>query len=154
LDVLPAFEELVADDQMLTIYRLLGEAAIGAGDLEKALNWAQKVDDIAEGFAKEQKELPALQQGELLRFRGMLALQKQDWEQADQDLQRSVDIFRKLRSRLYAGRSIYQLGRLETAKGQEISAAGYFNEAIKIFRGIGAQLDAKRAKTSLENIGQ
>jgi tetratricopeptide (TPR) repeat protein len=150
LDVVPAFEDLVANDQLLVIYRLLGEAAIGAGDLTQAESWAQKVDQITENFVKEKKELPALQRGEILRFRGMLAIQKQDWEQANLDLQRSLDIFRKLRSRLYAGRSMYQLGRLEAARGQNTSAVGYFQDAIQIFGEIGAQLDAKRTRLALE----
>jgi len=152
LDVMPAFEDLVASDQLLVIYRLLGEAAIGAGDRSQAEVWAQKVEEISKNFVKEKKDLPALQRGEILRFRGMLAIQKQDWEQADLNLQRSVDIFRKLRSRLYVGRSVYQLGRLEAARGQSISAVGYFKDASTIFGEIGAQLDAERAKQALAKI--
>jgi len=151
-EILPEFEELGASDQLLNLYRLLGEAAIGADDLEQALIWAQKVDLVAESFAKKQAELPTFQRGELLRFRGILSIQKQDWGQAERDLQRSVDVFRKLRSRLNIGRSLYQLGRLSFAQGQGEAARRYFDDASHLFREIGAQLDAQRSEANCHKI--
>lgn len=152
-DILPSFEDLGANDQLLNIYRLLGEAAIGAGNLDQAMIWAQKVDVVAESFAKKQTSLPYMQRGELLRFRGMLSIQKQEWEQADRDLLRSVDVFRKLRSRLNVGRSLYQLGILSLAQEKNEEANRYFDEATQIFLEIGAQLDARRAGSYRQDHG-
>ncbi len=147
-EILPSIEELGASDQLLNIYRLLGEAAIGADDLDQAMIWAQKVDIVAESFAKKQDTLPHLQRGELLRFRGKLSIQRQNLGDAERDLIRSVDIFRKLRSRLNVGRSLYQLGRLSIAQGQKENADKYLDEAAQIFLEIGAQLDARRVETT------
>ena len=133
IEVVPSFEELGANDQLLNIYRLVGEASIGKGDLAQAMIWAEKVDHIAEEFAVKKADIPALQRGELFRFRGMLAIQKQDWEQADRDLQRSLDVFRKLRSQLNIGRSLFQLGCLAIAQDQNETAMGYFDEAVLKF---------------------
>lgn len=152
IEVIPAFEELGANDQLLNIYRLIGETAIGKSDLIQAVFWAEKVDEIAEEFAKKQTTLPALQRGELFRFRGMLAIQMQDWEQAEDDLQRSLDVFQKLRSRLNIGRSLYQLGCLAAAQNHNEKAVGYFEEAVKLFGEIGAQLDSQRTKLALTEI--
>jgi predicted ATPase/class 3 adenylate cyclase len=146
-NLLSAFDELDASDQLLSIYLLLGEVSLGAGDLDQALMWASKVDTVAESFAHKRTKLPALQRGELLRFRGMLAMHKQDWRQAEQDLQQSVEVFEKLRSRLNIGRSLYQLGRLSIEQEQGETATRYFNEAAQIFREIGAQLEAQRAES-------
>ena len=150
-EVVPSFEELGANDQLLNIYRLIGETAIGKGDLAQAMIWAKKVDDIADEFAKKQADLPALQRGELFRFRGMLAIQMQDWGQADRDLQQSLDVFRKLRSRLNIGRSLYQLGRLAVAQDQKETAVEYFDEAALIFSEIGAWLDAQQTEMALKD---
>ena len=152
-DILPSFEELGANDQLLNIYRLLGEAAIGAGNLDQAMIWAQKVDFVAESFAKKQTTLPYMQRGELLRFRGMLSTQKKEWEQAERDLLQSVEVFRKLRSRLNVGRSLYQLGILFLAQEQKEEANRYFDEATHIFLEIGAHLDARRAGSYRQNDG-
>ncbi len=151
-EVVPSFEELGANDQLLNIYRLIGETSIGKGDLVQAMIWAGKVDEIAAEFAKKQADLPALQRGELFRFRGMLAIQKQDWGQADRDLQQSLEVFRKLRSRLNIGRSLYQLGRLAVAQDQKETAVEYFDEAALIFSEIGARLDAQRTEMALKDI--
>ena len=150
LEILPEFESAGASSELLNIYRLLGETAVARDDLAEAQVWAQKLDAAAESLASEQTSIPALQRGELLRFRGMVAAQKQNWEQAEGDLRRSVDEFRKLNSRLNEGRSLYQLGRLFARQGRSEAAAGYFAEAAQIFNEIGARLDAQRARAALD----
>ena len=82
----------------------------------------------------------------------MLAIQMEDWEQAERDLQRSLDVFRKLRSRLNIGRSLYQMGNLAVSQGQNDKAARYFDEAHGLFSEIGARLDAQRTETALKDI--
>jgi predicted ATPase/class 3 adenylate cyclase len=143
-DVAPSFEELGAQDQLLYIYRLLGEAALGEGNLQKALGWAEKLDEVVARFGDE--ELPALQRGELLRFQGMLAIHQQDWPAAQQALQTSEAIFKKLRSRLYLGKTIYQIGILAQAQGDRSAAQAHFSEAYNLFHTIGAKLEARRAE--------
>ncbi len=153
-NVAPTFEALGANDQLLHVYRLLGETALGKGDLDQALSWARKLDEIAAKYKKNQTELPALQWGEILRFRGMLAIQMREWEQAEHQLQKSEAIFRRLRSRLYVGQTLYQLGRLAAAQDQHQVADEHFSEAVTIFKDIGACLNAHRAETAREKVSE
>jgi tetratricopeptide (TPR) repeat protein len=136
----------------LQVYRLLGEAACGNGDLDLALKWEKELDAVVERFSKNNDELPALQKGELLRFKGMLAIQMREWEKANDYLQQSLIVFRKLRSRLHIGRTLYQIGILAATRNSEQVAAEYFGEAGGIFEEIGARLDAQLAEAALLDI--
>jgi tetratricopeptide (TPR) repeat protein len=144
LEVVPSFEEIGVHDQLLYVYRLLGEAALGMNDLPQTLSWVKKLDELVANYGTE--ELPTLQHGELLRFQGMVAIQQQDWAAAQTALTASKEIFKKLRSRLYLGKTIFQFGRLALAQGDQQTARENFSEATQLFQSIGARLEAKRAE--------
>lgn len=148
MEVAPSFEQLKAYDQLLHVYRLLGEAALGGGKVEDAQEWAHKAEELAIAF--DAGALPALQQGELLRFRGMLAICQQDWKTAEGALLKSVAVFKKLRSRMYLGKTTYQLGLLSEARGDVVMARSYFFEANEIFKSIGANLEARRSEQAYQ----
>jgi tetratricopeptide (TPR) repeat protein len=150
LEILPEIEKGGMGIQLLNLYRLLGEIAIEMGDQEQILLWSGKLDMVSEHLVKEHVNIPTLQRGEILRFRGMAAAQMQNWEQSEHDLRRSVDVFRKLRSRLNVGRSLYQLGQAFFNQGRTDIAVGYFDEAAQIFKEIGARLDVQRVETALD----
>jgi len=151
-DVAPTFEELGANDQLLSVYRLLGEAALEKGDSDQVMRWVTKLDEVTANYEKSQTELPALQRGEILRFRGMLAIQRREWDQAKHHLEQSEAVFRRLRSRLYVGRTLYQLGCLTAAQDRPQDACKHFSDAVAIFEEIGARLDAQRAVKACENV--
>ena len=146
LEVVPTFEKMGANDQLLTIYRFLGEAAVGKGDLDQAFQWSHKIDEITQQYGENMDGLPTLLRGELLCFKGMLAIQVQEYEQANRNLEQSLEIFRKLHSRLKIGRALHQIGCLAISKGNQQLASDSFSEAETIFREIGASLDACRAE--------
>ena len=148
VEVVPALEELGANDQLLHVYRLLGEAALAKNDLDQVSHWLSKLDVVIGDYTASKTELPALQNGEICRFRGMVAVRLQEWEHADRHLQESVVVFRQLRSRLYLGRTVYQQGLKELAQNQPTAASEYFVEAVEIFETIGASLDLKRVNTA------
>lgn len=135
-----------AKDQLLDTYRLLGEAALGKGDLEAAAGWAQKAEQWVASLENEVSELSAVQRGELRRFLGMLAAQQKDWDAAKAHLQASETIFQKLKSRLYQGRVAFQFGVLAEAQGQRLTAQLRFREAALLFQSVGARLEQKRAE--------
>ncbi|MEW5868129.1 MAG: tetratricopeptide repeat protein [Chloroflexota bacterium] len=138
------YEEQSPDDQLLGAYILLGEAALGAGDDEVALDWSRKVNDMAEKMGDG--ELPAVLNGELLRFRGILAMRLGAYTAADDNLRESAAIFHRLRSRLHLGRAIYQYGLLAETQGDRNNARLRYLEASQLFRNLGARLDARRAE--------
>ena len=43
-EVAPAFEELGANDQLLHVYRLLGETALGCGEIDVARRWSNRLE--------------------------------------------------------------------------------------------------------------
>ena len=148
LEVLQAFDELSLNDQTINIYRLLGEAALGENSLDQAQKWAARIETAI----KIGTPLPALQQGEILRFRGMLAIQEQNLPQAKAYLVESLTIFRSLHSRLNVGRTLIQMCRLATAQGLKSQAQEYCSEAMQIFTEIGACLDTRRVERVLSEI--
>ena len=142
VEVRSAFEELGANDQLMNVTRLLGETALGQGDLEDAQTWVNELDSLVVGGMT----LPALQQGEVFRFKGMVAIRLQSWERAQQFLNQSLQIFRDLKSRLNVGRTLYQMGRLAYAQNEISQAKANYQEAFQIFNQIGACLDAQRTE--------
>ena len=147
VDVVPSFEELGANDQLLYVYRLLGEAALGMGGLADALGWSLKLDDLAAKLGAD--AMQTLQGGEMLRFQGMLAIQQQNWADAETALRASEAVFQKLHSQLYLGKTIYQFGRLALAQGDLAQAQAHFSESNRIFTNIGARLEAKQAEQAV-----
>ena len=92
------------------------------------------------------ESLPALQQGQVFRFRGMLAIRQADWAAAMRFLRQSEAIFQKLRSRLYQGQVAYQFGVLAEAQGDKRSAQMRYHEAALLFQSVGARMEEKRAE--------
>jgi len=141
----PALKELGSDDQLVDTYRLLGEAALGAGDLEAAADWSQKARTLINQFENENEKFSAVQRGELWLYWGMLAIRTGEYEQARKCLETSSEIFQDLKSRLYQGKVAYQLGELSKAQQDRRNAQLHYHEAALLFQSVGAGLEEKRA---------
>jgi tetratricopeptide (TPR) repeat protein len=152
VEVAPVFEELGANDQLLHVYRLLGEVALGRKEPNKASEWDQKLTEVIDRYHEKSKEPPTLHWGEVLRFRGMLAIANQDWNYAEGYLQESIKVFESLHSQLYLGRSLYQMGRLAAARENFQTAYAHYHKAGGIFQHIGAKVDIRRADNALEEL--
>jgi tetratricopeptide (TPR) repeat protein len=144
LETLSPLKELGAHDQLVDTYRLLGEAALGAGDLVEAADWSEKARTLAESLGTD--ELSAVQRGELWLFWGTLAFHQADFELARECLNKSSLIFQELKSRLYQGRVSYQSGLMAVAQKDQRSARLRFREAALLFQSVGAKLEEKRAE--------
>jgi tetratricopeptide (TPR) repeat protein len=140
-----ALKELGSDDQLVDTYRLLGEAALGTGDLDAATDWSQKARDLFEKFDDENEKLSAVQRGELWLYWGMLATRTGEYEQARKSLEISREIFQDLKSRLYQGKVAYQFGELSKAQRDRRAAKLHYREAALLFQSVGAKLEEKRA---------
>ena len=145
-ETLGGLSELGAHDQLLDTYRLMGEAALGAGDVQAAMNWNGKVNELVDTLEQENQELSAVQHGELRRFQGMLAIHRGEWNTAAKFLRESETIFQKLRSRLYQGKVSYQMGILAEVRREPRVARLRFREAALLFQSVGAKLDARLAE--------
>jgi len=139
-----------ASESLADSYRLLGEAALGAGDIESATKWAKKATDLWESPGDGKKVTNSIERGESMLLRGMLALHQGDFQAADDYFNTSRAMFYKAHSVLYEARATYQLGRLAQARGDQAGAQALFRSAADTFRRLGARLDAYRAEQQLK----
>lgn len=141
-----SLEALGDSDQLIDSYRQLGEACLGGGDIETALRWTNKAGKLLESTWGKPRSRLQLQQGEYLLLQGMLALELRDFVSAEHCIQESLTVFETGRSRLHQARAIYQIGRLDLARGRSRQAQEHFDRAAQMFNNIGALLDAARAE--------
>lgn len=147
-----AAAEIRSADQRVDLYRLLGEAALGKGDLDSAVCWAQQADELVASLSNEEDELSTMQSGELRRFKARLAGRQGDWTSAKALLQEGRVIFQKLQSHLYTGRIVNELGALAEAQGDFALAVAHYQEAQEMFAEIGAGLEARRAEEAANRL--
>jgi predicted ATPase/class 3 adenylate cyclase len=143
-------EDQGASDQLVVVYSQSGEAALGKGEVKTALSWAEKAGELLVATSNGSKNLMTSQQGEYLRFRGMLDIYLGGWQEARDHLSESEKIFVSLRSQRGQARVIFQMGVLANAQGDNCLAENYFAQAAGIFNRIGARLEAKRAEWAVD----
>jgi predicted ATPase len=139
------FESLGAHDQLIDTYRLLGEAALGIGNINEGQSCADSIQAMTVSLNDGTRELSSIQRGEFWRFRGMLATHQGDWDSAAHFLNESEQIFRVLGVRLYQGRAAMQLGRLAETRGDMYTALHRYREAELLFRSVGASAAEERS---------
>jgi tetratricopeptide (TPR) repeat protein len=146
-----ALNELQANDQLIDTYRLLGEVSLGKGDTQEALEYARIVHQLAKIQLTKTDKLPAVQQGELFRFEGMLAIHLQKWNDAISYFRESKETFQKISSRLYQGRTLLQMGIMATKLGDTKEAKDYLTKAEQLFSDVGAKEEAERVRNLLSS---
>ena len=148
---IPELIELNVPDQLLDTYRLLGEACLGANDLNAAIEWDHKAESLVAALEDKYEELPSIQRGEWQRFQGMLEIHRENWDEAHRHLKESEATFQGLRSRFYLGRVAYQMGVLAQAQGDWRSAQLKYREAALQFQSVGARLYERQANEARLN---
>jgi len=146
-----ALKELNAVDQLIDTYRLLGELSININDSTKAIEYAKIVEQLTQKQISKTDKLSAIQQGEVLRFRGMLAIHLRNWDSAKSYLRESKETFQKLSSRLYQGRTLTQMGFMANKLGEIDEAKDYLRKAEQLFLEVGAKEEANRVKRYIQD---
>jgi len=141
-----ALKELNAVDQLIDTYRLLGELSLNTNATTSAIEYAKIIDKLTQKQIAKTDKLSAIQQGEVFRFRGMLAIHLKNWNSAKSNLRESKETFQKLSSRLYQGRTFTQMGIMASKLGEIDEANDYFRKAEQLFLEVGAKEEAKRVK--------
>ncbi len=143
------FVELRVPDQVLEMYRLLGEVALALDEVQEAVRCHAQASEIHAGLGPKAARLSTIERGEYERFRGRLALYLGQWAAAQQLLRASADIHRTLGNRFYQGRIAFDLGQLAERQGEPQRAQVQYREASLLFRSVGARLDTERADAAL-----
>lgn len=138
-----------AQDQLAEVYCLLGEAWLGAGQVEFAGQWSSRAQRVVTGTHLLG---PTEERGYLLRLQGMIALERGDLLTAQACLNESLATFQSLSNRLGEGRLYFQLGRLAIKQGATAIARQHLSAARSILDAVGAKLDADRAARLVANI--
>lgn len=141
-----------ASESLGDSYRLLGEAALGANELDAALKWAKKAADVWDISAQSKKNITSTEWADYLRFRGMLATRQGDWSTALEYFHESRAVFKRLHSVLNEARVIYQMGCLAQMRGEREEGREAFASAAGTFHAVGARLDAQKAEQSLKSL--
>jgi predicted ATPase/class 3 adenylate cyclase len=153
LETAGILSELRAHDQLVDTYRLLGEVALGEGDLAEARACSEKIQNLTISLGDGTTELSTVQRGEFWRFRGLLAARLREFESAQRFLEESRKIFDVLGSRLYRGRAAKALGELAEARQDADNARRYFAEAADLFKNVGASLEESHSREALIRLG-
>ncbi len=139
---LKLYTELDAREDVIILYSLLGGAALGLGNLERAESWAAQGRQLIGGDKPEAAQTDAV--GRLRRLEGEIYLKRDQLEQAEACLKQSLDIFARLDNDLEEGRSLVALARLSTRRGDPSRARVLANEARLKFRQLGAKADLQK----------
>lgn len=143
------FSELGVRDQLLEMYRLLGEVALGLGNVRAAGQWQALATPLLAALSEPAPRLSTLQHGEYERFRGRLALYRGEWALAQQLLRASAEIHGAHGNRFYQGRIAFDLGLLAERQGDNQRAQLQYREASLLFSSVGARLDTEWADAAV-----
>ena len=75
-----------------------------------------------------------------------------EYEQAGERLQAALEIFEQLDTHWQIGRTLVELGELESARSNVEMAEGYFARAIVEFESLGARPDLVRTKAARKQL--
>jgi tetratricopeptide (TPR) repeat protein len=125
------------------LYSLLADAAAQQRD-EAAL---RKYAPLAEEFAsrydhKLYRAIAHRAWGVAHRLAGQYAESRLRFEQA-------LEVFQQMNTRWQIGRTLFELGELDVARANNAAALEHFSLGLNAFEGIGAVLDARRARERL-----
>jgi tetratricopeptide (TPR) repeat protein len=132
-------QEIGSQENLVDLYASIGEAYLGMADSPKASQACQKAFALLEG------DHPSLDRARILRLRGNIASQEEDYDRAAKWLHESLDMFTWLNNRLEMGRTLISLAVLAAQSKDPGTARIRLGEAKLIFRQLGAKLDLAAA---------
>jgi len=139
-------QEQDPSDELADLYCQMGQVALGEGDCQAALSWANKAGESFDTLGEEAGGRNPVVWAEYLCLRGRVATCQGNFREAQEYLDKSKQSFEKTRSRLGQGRVLYYQGDLARAQSETVHAAEHFQQAEVLFRSIGARLEAERAR--------
>lgn len=124
------------------------EAHLRVGNLDRA------EEIVAEALARFRERDDRLLQTELLRVHGMLLARRERWEEAEAAFVEASSLAHRLPYPYLEARSLSELGTMLTGRGELEDASRRLDEALAIFRRLGAAKDITRAERALAVLRQ
>jgi tetratricopeptide (TPR) repeat protein len=122
------------------VYMMLVDSAARAGDEAGIRKYLPSLQVLAE----RDEHRPYLAVAH--RAAGVAHRLAGEYEQAGERLQAALEIFEQLDTRWQIGRTLFELGELESARSNDEKAEGYFTEALAAFESLDAGPDIVRTK--------
>jgi tetratricopeptide (TPR) repeat protein len=124
----------------------LAEAHLLARDVGRALSMSQR----ATVQAREHESLVVLVG--VLRVEGMVLTEQRRWDEAEQAFAEAIDRAVAMPYPSGRARALYEQGIMLTRKGELERAGRCLDEALAIFRQLGARLDVERAEKARDDL--
>lgn len=121
------------------LYSNLSEPLIQVGELERARSSLE----MAEAAAEQVHDRSTL--ADVARFRGMLALKEGDWEAADEQLTRAVELAADPALQMERAKALRASAELQMLKGARGEALKMLADAAEIFRSLRMPVDERAA---------
>jgi class 3 adenylate cyclase/predicted negative regulator of RcsB-dependent stress response len=128
------------------------EIALAAGELERARDAADELERIADAYRPGAGRTPALE-GAVRLARGQIQLAERDWEGAGASLRAARDTWQKVGAPYETAHACLLLALAYRGEGDEDAARDELRAARAGFEGLGAVLDAQRARELLGEAG-
>jgi class 3 adenylate cyclase len=120
------------------------EIALAAGELKRARDAADELEQIADAYHVGNRRTPALE-GAVQLARGQIQLVERDWRGAAASLRAARETWSKVGAPYETAQARLLLGRAYRAEGDEDAARDELTAARHAFERLGAVLDVQRA---------
>lgn len=137
---LEVFSEIGAKENLISVYISVGEAWLGASDVEEAKRAGETALKLLEESGIK-LETPTNEYGRICHLMGKIALIEGDIESAGQNLRNSATQFSLVGNQLELGRALVSMAVLAQARSDRSAFRRHLNEARMIFLQLGANLD-------------
>lgn len=124
------------------------EAHLRVGNLERA------EEIVAQALARFQSRDDRLRQTELLRVQGMLLAEQERWQEAEAAFAEAISLAHRLPYPYLEAGSLYEMGTMLARRGDVEGGSSRLDEALEIFRRLGARKDVERTELALAGLAR
>ena len=127
-----------------SVYMMLAEAAVQAGDEPTLRKYAPLLEDLA--LRDQHRPYLAVAQ----RAWGVAHRLAGDYPEAETRLKKALELFEELGTRWQIGRACEELAALAAARSDSLRAQAQLTRALSAFQAMGARPDVERIQQALE----
>ncbi len=128
------------------MYMLLADGAARQYDLDGLLRFTPRLEELAV------RDEHRLYLGIAHRAWGVAHRLSGEYDRASERLDQAQGAFRGLGTRWQIGRTLFEMGEVELARGEKSSARNHFALALEAFEGMKAKPDAEQARAALDRL--